>query len=296
MSIRENPNRFYNIPYLQKRVMDIFSKDDIVWIEEKIDGTNISCEVDENNKFRCYSRRFELNEQYHHNWAYNKLIALEDKAREYLGTRYIAYFEYLTKHHVQYSEDKQNGIYLIGIKDKETGKYLTPDKVAEFADKLGVEMPALFYHGPFNSWEIAQSLVGKSTFGAETGEGVIVKAYDNKSGIKMVKIVSEEFREIMDVDISRAQARMNDEINKRNNVKEIVTDARIRKQLYAMVDEGIISKVEGMSDSEKQTAMKSIGKRIYADCIKEEPEFVKEFGKTFGSYAFQRCRKFIDEL
>lgn len=293
---RKNPRKFYDIPYLQAKVLDTFSANEEVWIEEKIDGTNISCEIDTENKFRCYGRRYELGEWYTNRGAYQKLLDLEEKVRDVLGNRYTAYFEYLTLHHVRYSADKENGVYLIGIRDKETNKYLTPNKVASFAIKLGVDTPAILYYGTFDNWELAKSLVGMSKFGAKQGEGVIVKAYDEKRGIKMVKIVADDFREIMKYDPARVQAKMDAELAKREKAATIVTDARIRKQLYNMVDEGIITSVEGMTDKEKVIAIKNIGKRMYDDCVKEELEFVLEFGKDFGKYSFMLSKQYIERL
>ena len=293
---KKNPNKFYHIPYLQYIDLDTFSSYEEVWIEEKIDGTNISCEIDNDNKFRCYGRRFELGDWYTNRGAYQKLLELEDIIRSTLTDKLILYFEYLTLHHVRYSADKENGVYLIGAKDKTTGMYLLPSRVYQIAKLIGVETPKCFYHGPFKDWSIAESLVGKSEFGAVKGEGVIVKAYDKKRGIKMVKIVTDDFREVMKYDPSRAQAKMNDELAKREKAKEIVTDARIRKQLLNMVDEGIIPSLNGLSKEEKTTAIKNIGRRVYDDCIKEEPEFVLEFGKDFGRFSFMLSKKYIENL
>lgn len=293
---KKNPSKFYDIPYLQDKYLDTFAPNEEVWIEEKIDGTNVSCELDHEDKFRCYGRRYELGDWYTNRGAYQKLLELEDKVRNYAGNRYKLYFEYLTLHHVRYSVDRENCLYLIGIKDKTTGKWLTPDRVYAWAYLLELDRPAILYHGKFNSWEIAKNLVGKSEFGAKQGEGVIVKAADKNRGIKMVKLVADDFREIMKYDPARVQAKMDAELAKREKAATVVTDARIRKQLYNMVDEGIISTVENMTPEEKTIAIKNIGKRIYDDCIKEELDFVLNFGKDFGKYSFLLSKQYINTL
>lgn len=293
---KKNPNKFYDIPYLKSNLLDTFGPNEEVWIEEKIDGTNISCEIDDNNQYRCYGRRFELGDWYTNRGAYQKLLELEGKIRKNIPSSFITYFGYLTLHHVRYSADKENGIYMIGIKDKITGMYLLPNEIYGIADKLGVETPACLYHGPFKDWSIAESLVGKSEFGAKQGEGVIIKAYDKDRGIKMVKLVASDFREIMKYDPARIQAKIDNERNKRELAKTIVTDARIRKQLLNMVDEGVIPCIDGMTQEDKIIAIKNIGKRIYDDCIKEEPEFVVNFGKDFGRYSFLLSKNFIEQL
>lgn len=293
---KKTPNKFYDIPYLQARYLDTFQSNEIVWIEEKLDGTNVSCEVDEHGNYRCYGRRYELGEWYTNRGAYQKLLELENKIREVVGDKYVVYFEYLVEHHIKYSEDKMNKIYIIGAREKNHGAYLTPDKVYELADKLDVDKPECLYHGPFKDWSIAESLVGKTVLGAKSGEGVIVKAYDINRGIKMVKIVADEFREVMKHDPAKAQEKMESELAKREKAKEIVTDARIRKQLLNMVDEGIIPSLNGLSKEEKTTAIKNIGRRVYDDCIKEESDFVIEFGKDFGKYSFLLSKQFIENL
>lgn len=293
---RKNPSKFYDIPYLQTKVLDTFEPTDEVWIEEKIDGTNVSCEIDDNDEFKCYGRRYELGTWYTNRGAYQQLLELEDTVRTLLPPEFKLYFEYLTLHHVRYSADKENKLYLIGVKNKVDDKYLIPSGVYQIAKLIGVETPACLYHGLFRDWSIAQSLVGKSEFGAKQGEGVIVKGRDNKHGIKMVKIVADDFREIMKYDATRVQAKLDDELRKREKAKEIVTEARIRKQLYNMRDEGIIGEVEGMTTEDKVVAIKNIGRRIYDDCIKEELDFVLEFGKDFGKYSFILSKIYINSL
>lgn len=293
---KKTPNKFYHIPYLKDKLLDMFSCTEEVWIEEKIDGTNVSCEIDENNKLRCYGRNYELGDWYSNRGAYEKLLSLEEVIRTILPTDLILYFEYLTLHHVRYSADKENGLYLIGVKNKTTKKYYIPSEVYKFADMIGVETPKCLYHGQFNDWSTAESLVGTSAFGAVKGEGVIVKAFDKKDGIKMVKIVTDDFREIMKYDPSRVLNKLEEERNKRELAATIVTKARIRKQLFNMLDEGIISTIENMSTEEKIVATKNIGKRIYDDCIKEEPDFVVKFGKDFGRYSFLLSKQFIERL
>lgn len=293
---KKTPNKFYHIPYLKDKLLDVFSPDDETWIEEKIDGTNISCEIDSNNKFRCYGKNYELGDWYTNMGAYQKLLKLEEVIRKTLPNYLVLYFEYLTLHHVRYSADKENGIYLIGVKDKRTNKYMLPNEVYDIAAKIGVETPACLYHGQFIDWSIAEKLIGTSKFGAKQGEGVIVKAFDKNYGIKMVKLVASDFREIMKYDPARVQAKIDEERNKRELAATIVTPARIRKQLYTMVDEGVISCVDGISKDEKVIAIKNIGRRIYYDCIKEEPEFVTKFGNDFGRYSFLLSKEYITKL
>lgn len=289
-----NPYRFYSIPYLKDKLLDFFGESEEVWIEEKIDGSNVCCEVDDANQFRCYGRKYELGEWYSNSGSYQKLLAIEDKVRANIPSNLVLYFEYLSKHHVKYADDKVNILYLIGVYDKSTNKYLLPNEVYKYAEVLGLTTPVCFYNGQFKDWSIARGLVGKSAFGAEQGEGVIVKAYDKQTGIKMIKIVGDAFKEVMKQDTAAVQAKIDEAVRKREIVQGVVTPARIRKQLYKMQEEGLISSVENMSEEDRRIAIKHIGGYICADCSAEEPELVESLGKDFGKYAFIISRQYIE--
>ena len=289
-----NDKQFFSIPYLDNEVVNTFLADETVWVEEKIDGCNVSCEIDTNDKYRCYGMRYELSPEYTCNNSYSKLLDIEDKIRNIIGNKYKIFFEFLYKHHVKYDADKHNKLYVIGLFDKEINKWCTPDIVCDVAKQLNMETPYCFYHGSFISWDNVKQYLGNSMFGAKKGEGIIVKAYSEKYGIKMIKVVTEEFREIMkEPDPAIKQAQLDKQAAKKTKAAEIVTEARIRKQLYNLRDEGIISSVEEMGEQDIDIAVRQIGKLLFADCMKEEPEFVKEFGKEFGKYAAILGREFI---
>lgn len=292
---------FYDIPYLEARRMNTFNMGEHIIVEEKIDGSNTSIFIEEDGTPRVFGRNWELNEKFNQRGAYQWCANLKDKILEVMGAdayKYVYFFEYLVEHHVAYREDAYNKGYLIGIRDKETRKYADEHKVIEIANRLGVEHPAVLYEGEFKGWDHIKSIVGQTRLGAKKGEGVVIKALDNKTGLKMLKVVSEEFVEKMLYSTEKREAEMRREQAKRDKIKEIVTDARIRKQLYKLVDMGIIktSNLHDWSKEERALSFKYIGKLLYEDCIKEELDFVKEFGKDFGKYSFLTAKNFITSM
>ena len=63
----------------------------------------------------------------------------------------------------------------------------------------------------------------------------------------------------------------------------VVTEARVTKLVHKMVDEGIIP--ESWNEHDMSTIARNIGKAVYYDCVKEEPDVVKQVGADFGKFA-----------
>ena len=68
-------------------------------------------------------------------------------------------------------------------------------------------------------------------------------------------------------------------------VRMIVTEARVRKIVNKLVDEGIMP--EKIERKDLQIIYKNLPKRIYEDCLKEEPEIIQKA----GNYARKMCMK-----
>ncbi len=280
----KNPNDrpYYNIPYLTARLMSNFNTDDYVYIEEKIDGANVSLRIEPNGTVRTFGRRLEMDDTYSIGGSRNWLLGIADRIKENYGSKYIFYFEYLIQHSVVYDPKYYEQGFLISVVDAETGNYLPENQVREIGQKLDIMLPALFYEGPFRDWAFVSSFVGKSELGAKTGEGVIIKSSTKDGTQKMIKVVSEEFAESKHYDIKSRQNKIAKKENTLRQVKEIVTEARVIKALYRMVEDGLVSSLEQFTEEEQNLMLGKIGKYVYADCVKEEPEFVKNFGKEFG--------------
>ena len=287
---------YYSIQYLKPSLMSTFLPGEIIWVEEKIDGSNTSIKLQPNTlEPRIFGKRFELSPEYNNQGAYFWLLSLQEKIKQNYGSRYVFYFEYLFKHHVKYPKEKYNKGYLISVFDLATHKYLDEDTVFTIADKLEVEHAPLLFKGKFANWGDLYNILGQSKLGALKAEGIVVKAYDKVHGQKMIKIVTKDFQEIMNQNIFKHDNKVKKSESKKSKAEEIVTQARIRKCLYRLIEDSIIKNpdIETWTKEDKQLAIKYIGKLIYNDCEKEEPDFIKSFGKDFGNFAFIISREFI---
>ena len=75
----------------------------------------------------------------------------------------------------------------------------------------------------------------------------------------------------------------------------VVTEARVRKIILKLVDEGKLPSELGPKDM--GAVMKQLAKRVFDDCLKEEPETVKAIGDGAGKFvaaeAAKQARKIV---
>lgn len=74
----------------------------------------------------------------------------------------------------------------------------------------------------------------------------------------------------------------------------VVTRARIEKILHKMVDDGLIP--ENWDRNEIGIIMKNLGKLVYEDCLKEEPDIVAQaesFGKASNKIISSELKKIM---
>ena len=151
------------------------------------------------------------------------------------------------------------------------------------------------------SSEDVNSFVGKTFMGGEYGEGIVVKNQTklNNPNSKQpfyVKIVCEQFcetkshRESKPVDM----AILEDRAKRQALTETIVTRPRVEKLLNKMVDEGLISEI--WDEHSMSTIAKNLGKEIYYDCKKEEPDIVSEIGETFGKMSASTAMRIVREI
>lgn len=61
-----------------------------------------------------------------------------------------------------------------------------------------------------------------------------------------------------------------------------------------MVDDGIIP--EDWDEHHMSTIAKTISKEVYYDCVKEEPDTVKEAGELFGKFASSTSMRIVKDI
>ncbi len=303
----------------QKKYMDIpvwteenskgFQKEDIIVVQEKIDGADFSIKYnEEKDTIVSFGRedRLSLGNSLRGAWEWSQR---QDKEaiKRVLGSKLVLFGEWLCPHMVLYPEDKYQTAYFYDVWDLEEQKYLTQDKVGDIVKQLGFHYVPVLYQGEFSSWEQVKALVGTTALGGTQGEGVVVK---NMTAIQRIgteerfpfylKIVGEKFKETKAVKglVKKLDSEETERKEKlRAALDSVVTEARVRKLVHKMVDKGTIPENWGKKDL--GIISKNIGKAIYEDCLKEEPatvELVGEevFRKMCTVPAMPMVRKMLD--
>lgn len=168
--------KFMDIQRIKPDIVSGFEVGDKIVIQEKIDGANAVRYDAETDSVVAQSRKQILSATNNLRGFYEWSQTLDkNKVKEYLGDNLILYCEWLVPHSVKYPTDKYNRAYAFDVYDTNTQQYLTRDKVAEVAEKLGITYVPTFYCGEFVSWEHCMSFVGTTELGGEYGEGIVVK-------------------------------------------------------------------------------------------------------------------------
>lgn len=295
--------KFMDIERIKENNVNGFEKGDYIVIQEKLDGSNAAVRYDpETDTIVAQSRKniLGLGNNLRGFWEWTQTLDKEI-VKSVLGDKLIAFAEWLVPHSVKYPDEKYNYAYFYDAYDTETESYLPQSEVKEIISKLGLAYIPVFYEGEFTSWEHCMSFVGKTEFGGEYGEGIVVKNQTKLNGTNnrspyYIKIVGEKFTEtkghkvkVVDPDKLRTM-----EENKAL-AETIVTEARVRKLLNKFVDDGVLPVDWGAK--EMTIIAKNLTKAVYEDCIKEEPDTVKQvsnFGKTANSIAMRVVRKIME--
>ena len=200
-----------------------------------------------------------------------------------------------------YNKESTNKWYVFDIYDVEKEQYLPQEYVKEFAEEHDLIYVNTYYVGPFISWEHTMSFMGTSAYG-DTQEGIVVKNQtrlnDQSERLPfVVKIVGEKFQEIKKSNHIRKiedPQKLQERQNAMTLTESIVTMRRVEKELYKMRDEGILPL--DWSESDMTKVARELPSRVYADCVKEEPEIVNEVGKYFGKFCSATAMKYARNI
>ena len=294
--------KFMDIQRIKESIVDGFQKGDRIIIQEKIDGANSAIRYDsENNCIVAQIRTNLLNISNNLRGFFEWTQTLDkDKVKEVIGDNVLIFGEWLVPHTVRYPDDKYNQFYVYDAYDTDTGEYLPQTEVKSIAAKLNLNYVPVFYEGEFTDWNFCYQFVGKTEMGGEYGEGIVIKNQTKLNDANFrnpfyIKIVTEKFQET-----KQHKVKVVDPNKLRENeenielCKTIVTEARVTKILHKLVDEGILP--ENWGAEEMGIVAKNLTKRVFEDCMKEEPETtakISNFGKVANSICMGIARKFI---
>ena len=272
-------------------------------IQEKVDGSNSAIAYDkETNKLVAFSRKKTLDYDNTLNgfWNWVQTLAVEQFSKY---PNYVFFGEWLTSHTIKYIQDAYKKFYFYDVYDKENECYLPQSDVKRLANELNLRYVQTFYDGEFISWEHCMSFMHKSDIAVDNPEGIVVKNQTelnnpNSRTPFVLKIVNSQFSEIKkdnhkqkieDPQKLAAKAKASE------IVEQIVTKNRVQKELYKMIDEGVLP--QKIEPQDMRIVAQNLPKRIFEDCVKEENELVVEagefFGKMCGSATMNWAKKII---
>lgn len=293
--------KYMDIERLKESFADGFCKGDHIVVQEKIDGANFSIRYDaETDEVAAFSRKNPLTFSNNLRGAWQWAQKLDKSlVKEVLGTNLVLFGEWLVSHTVVYPQDKYQNAYFYDVYALEEKQYLPQDEVKKIIAHLGLTYVPVFYDGEFQSWEHIRQFVGKTELGGEYGEGVVVK---NMSRINdpnnrlpfYTKIVGEKFVERKPMKKIVDTSKLEERAKLQSLVETVVTEARVAKLLHKMVDENVIS--ENWDEHDMSTITKNIGKVVYYDCVKEEPDVVEQVGGYFGKFANGIAMRIVREM
>lgn len=290
--------KFMNIQRLKDQFVDGFRPGDMIVVQEKIDGSNAATRYDaETGTMVAFSRKKTLDQYNTLNGFYNYIQTLNvDDYKEF--PQYVIFGEWTgARNAIIYNKESTNKWYVFDIYDVEKEQYLPQEYVKEFAEEHDLIYVNTYYVGPFISWEHTMSFMGTSAYG-DTQEGIVVKNQtrlnDQSERLPfVVKIVGEKFQEIKKSNHIRKiedPQKLQERQNAMTLTESIVTMRRVEKELYKMRDEGILPL--DWSESDMAKVARELPSRVYADCVKEEPEIVNEVGKYFGKFCSATAMKY----
>lgn len=260
-----------------------FVPGDIISITEKLDGSNASFTM-ENGCLLAFSRKQELN--FHNTlagfWDWIQTLSPDEYKEE---SQYIFFGEWLRKNKIVYEKEHMNHFYLFDVFDKVHEKWMPQEFVKNQAKKHDLTYVPELYYGPFISWEHCKSFMNSPKYG-NMQEGIVVKNLsklndDNNRLPAYIKIVNDSFKEtkkIKTIDPEKEK----EKAHSLALIESIVTKRRVEKMIFKLRDEGIFP--EQLVPENMKLVAKNLPKRIYEDCMKEEPETLKAAG-SYGSKA-----------
>lgn len=254
--------------------------DDII-ITEKIDGANAQVLV-KDGQVLTFSHHKPLTEDNTLNGFYG--FVNEREAFKNIPEGYAVFGEWLVPHRIKYKESAYKSYYVFDVFNFWSGSYLGFEKAKEF-----------FYEYLSDIENVVMvPLLAKKQDIAEKDLVELQKEYEEKSRLsidgKMEGIVVSDLNKIVDIDEeTKGPLRtklVNEAFKETSRIKaprtkegdelviwmqENITEARIRKQYFSLLEFGDISAVMDFSWMQNGIA-KLIGEKVLSDAIEESEE------------------------
>ena len=283
-----------------------FEVGDAISITTKIDGANASIAWDETSgKLEIFRHTNLLNAPGSLRGFYDYIKTnVEPKVDWKLFPSLVIFGEWCVGHSIKsYNKDWFNKWRVYDIWDWKSNTYWGQDAVKSFCKKFGLEYVEELYDGPFISWEHCRSFLNKSIAYGPEQEGIVIKnqtklGLDTNRQPIYIKIVNDKFKEHM-ANKGHKQKEIDPEKEaEKQKVAElassIVTEARVRKLILKLIDEGKLP--EMLTPKDMGNVMKQLPRLVFDDCLKEENETVKLLGEYAGKCIAAETSKWAKKI
>ena len=286
---------------IKKSNCGTFEVGDLISITEKIDGSNASIDFNiEEEKINSFSRREQLRFDNTLDGFWNYIQTLKfDEFNNDVEKNYVIFGEWLRKNKIKYLPENMHKWYVYSIWNKKEEKWLLQDIVKDFCIKHNFLYVHELYVGPFISWEHCESFLNDPMYG-DRQEGIVIRNLSKINNEEnrfphILKIVNEDFKESMktrirEIDPEKEAAKENAKIL----MESIITKNRVEKMLLKLRDEQILP--EEITPKDMSLVAKTLPKRIYEDCVKEEHEIIEACGEFGGKISSQICMNLAREI
>lgn len=279
-----------------------FEVGDHIQTSEKWDGANASIAW-KDGELKAFSRKNELNMSNNLRGFWEFVQSLDKEKFRDLGNR-VLFGEWGVSHTVKYNKDAYNKWYVYDMFDNDTEQWLPQTVVKEFAESHGLEYIHVLYDGPFISWDHCKTFLNSPAYG-DAQEGVVVKNQTKLNSPDCrnpfyLKIVNDSFSETKKSNHEKKELDPEHCLEKTHAEEiagRVVTEARVRKDINKMIDEGILP--EQITPKDMAVVARNLPKRIYDDIVKEESDLIADavssqyFGKAISSQAMNWAKTII---
>lgn len=267
-----------------------FEPGDIIQITTKIDGANASIAWDDTTgKLEIFSRTNLLDSPGALRGFYDYIkTEVEPKTDWSIYKDFVFFGEWCVGHTCKYDPSWYNKWRVYDIWCKSAGCYVSQERVKATCKHLGLEYIEELYFGPFISWDHCRSFLSKSTAYGNEQEGIVIKnqsklGNENNRAPVYLKIVNEKFKEVQNSNKEKKPIDPAVEAAKAEAAKlatSIVTEARVRKLILKLVDEGKLP--AELKPKDMSTVMKLLPRLVFEDVCSEELETVQLLGEYAG--------------
>ena len=253
-----------------------------VEISEKLDGGNMSCKVNDDNKLISRSRNRELSDENTEKMFTRAKMYLESiHANTPFSKGQIPFGECMVKHSIHYGETPPFIGY--AVYDIETERYI--EDWYEVFDSRGIPRVDFIVKDNVTVKDLDEFLNHKSAWGTEnaTAEGIFIKNYGDAEHEQIFgKIVTSDFLEKNEEVFGAPKPKMDDTSKV---VNMYCTIPRIHKGIFKLRDE-----YEMPVD---MVMMKHLPLEVYNDILEEE---IIAISKKFGTVNFKKMRKIVSSI